>query len=208
MWPGCGPTPPWAGWTILSLAPGWICPPRRLAALIFHELAHAKLFVKGDTAFNEGFASAVEREGVARWLAAQGQPQEMALYETESRRAKELVALVGRQRQRLEALYAGSDSEQVKATAKAGIIKDLRADYAELKKSWGGYAGYDVWMAGPLNNAQLASLAIYEDLTPAFTRLLADLDGDLPAFYERCAKIGELPSQQARHQALAQTERP
>ena len=34
-----------------------------LAALLFHELAHKVVFIKGDTAFNEGFATAVELIG-------------------------------------------------------------------------------------------------------------------------------------------------
>ena len=41
----------------------------QLAGLVFHELAHQVVFVGGDTTFNESFATAVEREGVRRWLA-------------------------------------------------------------------------------------------------------------------------------------------
>ena len=44
----------------------------RLAGLIFHELAHQKLYVAGDTAFNESFATAVELAGVEAWLAQRG----------------------------------------------------------------------------------------------------------------------------------------
>lgn len=36
----------------------------QLASLIFHELAHQQVYVKGDTDFNESFATAVEREGL------------------------------------------------------------------------------------------------------------------------------------------------
>src|SRR6185503_6251921 len=38
-----------------------------LAELLFHELAHQKLFIAGDTDFNEAFATAVAEEGVERW---------------------------------------------------------------------------------------------------------------------------------------------
>ena len=38
-----------------------------LARLVFHELAHQVLYVADDTAFNESFATAVERLGWARW---------------------------------------------------------------------------------------------------------------------------------------------
>jgi predicted aminopeptidase len=43
-------------------------PEVQLAAVIFHELAHQRLFVAGDADFNEAFATAVEQAGVRRWL--------------------------------------------------------------------------------------------------------------------------------------------
>ena len=34
---------------------------------IFHELAHQQFYVKNDTAFNESFATFVQREGLKQW---------------------------------------------------------------------------------------------------------------------------------------------
>ncbi len=47
-------------------------PNAEIARLMFHELAHQTVYVKGDSTFNESFAVTVEREGVDRWLAAHG----------------------------------------------------------------------------------------------------------------------------------------
>ena len=62
------------GWfddPVLSSFVRW--PETEVARLIFHELAHQLLYVKGDSVFNESFATAVEEAGLARWLArAQG----------------------------------------------------------------------------------------------------------------------------------------
>ena len=41
-----------------------------LAGLIFHEFAHQRLYVKGDSGFNEAFASVVGEIGMERWLAS------------------------------------------------------------------------------------------------------------------------------------------
>jgi predicted aminopeptidase len=41
-----------------------------LASLVFHELAHQRVYVNDDTAFNEAFAVAVETTGVKKWLRA------------------------------------------------------------------------------------------------------------------------------------------
>ena len=38
-------------------------------SLVFHELAHQVIYVRGDTAFNESFATFVASEGLRRWRA-------------------------------------------------------------------------------------------------------------------------------------------
>ncbi|MDP2119767.1 MAG: aminopeptidase [Hoeflea sp.] len=53
----------------------------QLAALIFHELAHQRVYVKDDSAFNEGFAVAVEVSGVRKWLRAAGDAEGLRLLE-------------------------------------------------------------------------------------------------------------------------------
>ena len=53
-------------------------PDVQLARLMFHELAHQRVYVKDDTTFNESFAVAVEEEGVRRWLEAEGRGGELA----------------------------------------------------------------------------------------------------------------------------------
>ena len=42
----------------------------QLAAYLFHELAHQRLYVKDDGLFNEGYASFVEEAGLKLWLEA------------------------------------------------------------------------------------------------------------------------------------------
>ena len=39
-----------------------------LARMVFHELSHQVVYVNDDTMFNESYATAVERLGVAQWL--------------------------------------------------------------------------------------------------------------------------------------------
>ncbi|MDE2456588.1 MAG: aminopeptidase, partial [Burkholderiales bacterium] len=64
----------WSNWLggdpLLNTFIDW--PDGELARLIFHELAHQVVYVKGDSTFNESFAVSVEQEGVKRWLAAHG----------------------------------------------------------------------------------------------------------------------------------------
>ena len=74
-----------------------------LAATIFHELAHQKLYVKDDTEFNESFATFVQREGLRQWYAFTGMaPADDA----EQERSDQFDGLVLAARDRLQALYA------------------------------------------------------------------------------------------------------
>lgn len=183
-------------------------PEARLAGLIFHELAHQRLYVKGDTAFNEAFASAVELEGVRRWLAAEGDAEQRAEDARYRQRQTAFVSLVTAARDRLSALYDSASTDAEKRRQKKQIIAALRADYAALKAGpWAGYSGYDAWFDGELNNPQLSAVTTYRDGVPAFQALLAQQGGDLAAFYVAAEALGELPrdQRQARLQALSAT---
>jgi len=177
-------------------------PEAELARLIFHELAHQELYVKGDTTFNESFATTVEREGVRRWLdAGERRTHDTKLrdeWEVFDARRQQFLALLKRHRAKLEALYASPVPDEAKRAGKQAIFAGLRHDYEALKRSWGGFAGYDRFFAQPLTNAHLASIATYTDLVPAFRALLEREAGDLPAFYAAARRIGDLPKEERR----------
>ena len=177
-----------------------------LARLIFHELAHQQVYLKGDTTFNESYATVVEREGLRRWLevrlAAGADP---ALRERWSRRAThraDFLGLLRRYRARLEALFASPIEDAAKLAGREQLFEALRADYADLREAWGGFAGYDRWFAQRLTTAHLASIAAYDDLTPAFERLLGVQGGDMRAFHRAALRLSRLPAAE-RADALA-----
>ncbi len=172
-----------------------------LAGLMFHELAHQKIYVSGDSAFNESFATAVELEGARRWLIQNGTPQQLADYLAAKQRQTQFVALIQRTRARLAALYATDETDAHKRTAKARIFSELRADYA--RQSADGKLGDDYrrWFERDLNNARLVPIGVYHEHVTAFQALLAQESGDWAAFYRRVQQLAELPKEQ-RHAHL------
>ncbi|MNF80472.1 hypothetical protein D3C84_627170 [compost metagenome] len=171
----------------------------RLAALIFHELAHQRLYVPGDTAFNESFASFVEREGLRQWRASRGLGP---LDEQAAERRDALTRLVLDTRERLETLYARDLPAERMRQAKAAEFERLRRDYREIRdRQWAGSSAYDAWMEGPLNNAKLLPFGLYDQWVPAFARLFHEAGGSWPAFYGRARELGWL-SLAERTQAL------
>ncbi len=163
-----------------------------LAGLIFHELAHQKVYVKNDSAFNESFAKTVEMEGVTRWLKANGQPERIRSYLEGKQRNNQFIDLVMDYRNRLRELYARPLDADHKRREKAAMFQELRTSYAALKASWGGYQGYDRWFA-ELNNAKIASINTYHTYVPAFRALLRQSGGNLAIFYQEVEKLGRLP---------------
>lgn len=171
----------------------------RLAAVVFHELAHQQLYVADDTAFNESFASFVEHEGLRQWRAARGLAPVAADDERQRRQFTELILA---SRARLEALYASAASDEYKHTAKAAEFGRLRAEYRTLRDDqWGGDGRYDAWVNAPLNNARLLPFGLYDQWVEAFGALFKQVAGDWPTFYQRVAELGALQAAE-RTQAL------
>ncbi|RKZ83169.1 MAG: aminopeptidase [Candidatus Parabeggiatoa sp. nov. 1] len=195
------------GWfddPVLNTMLGWAQP--QIAGLIFHELAHQQLYIKDDTAFNEAFAMTVEYVGVERWLAQFGIPEDIVRYQQSRLRQAEFVKLVLAARNRLQQIYLQNLPQKKMPAAKTAAFDTLQAQYRQLKNRWNGFAGYDGWFAKDLNNAKLLSVVTYQDYVPAFRALLDQLGGDLPAFYQAVAQLGELPIKE-RHVQLRERGR-
>jgi predicted aminopeptidase len=173
-------------------------PEGELARLIFHELSHQVAYAKGDTVFNESFATAVERIGGARWLAQRAPPQAREEYERFDGRRREFRALTQKYRERFEALYKGPESDAHKRAEKAALMAQMRSEYETLKMTaWGGFSGYDGWFARA-NNAAFGVLAAYNELVPAFEALFEREGRDLKRFYAEVKRLAALPKDQRR----------
>lgn len=186
-----------------------------LAEIIFHELGHKRVFCRGDTDFNEAYATTVGQEGARRWLRASGRTNLLEQYATDIGRDNQFVHLVLNTRLELEKIYGDTLDEDGKVQAakvpplppaqlqaeKDRMLADLRDRYEELKKSWGGYTGYDGWFSHHLNNAQLNTIANYYDYLPSFQHLLALNGGDMEKFYKEVERLSKLPKEE-RHQRL------
>jgi predicted aminopeptidase len=193
----------WTNWLggdpLLSTFINW--PEAEVARLMFHELAHQVAYAADDTAFNESFAVAVERIGGTRWLAQEGDSQALREFEAVQLRRDEFRSLTLKTRTALAALYAAALSDDDKRRRKAELFDAMRTDYARLKtEHWGGFAGYDSFIARA-NNAALAVQGAYNDLAPDFERLFQRKGGDFDAFYAEVKRLAALPKAE-RHATL------
>lgn len=172
-------------------------------ALVFHELAHQRVYIAGDTQFSESFATLVEQEGMLRWLEARGEEQLVCRYVTSLQREAQVQALLAGTRDRLRRIYAGPGDEAARRAAKAREFAALRAAYAGLRASWSGPPDFDGWFNGTLDNASLGAAAAYDGLVGTLRVILESEGGDLPAFYRRIERLARLDRAE-RTAALAQ----
>lgn len=160
-----------------------------LVGTIFHELAHQKLYVKGDTAFNESFATFVQREGLRQWHTANDLPPPDP---SQTRRRREFTQLVLATRKQLETIYAGTASDTEKRERKQAAFAELRQRYRHLRDTrWHGHGDYDQWISAPLNNAKLLPFGLYDQHVDAFARLFKRCGNNWRTFYHRARAIGE-----------------
>ncbi|MFZ3283256.1 aminopeptidase [Pseudomonas sp.] len=194
----------WFNDPILNSMMGW--GDERLATLIFHELAHQRVYVKDDTEFNESFATFVEQEGTRQWRAFRGLPAD-----TDSRlkQRDQFIELVLETRSRLEKLYAQPLPAEQMRERKAAEFERFRRDYRLMKDSqWAGDKRYDAWVNAPLNNARLLPFGLYDQWVPAFAALFKQVGGDWLRFYAEVERLGGLPvtERKAALKALADDE--
>ena len=165
-----------------------------LAELIFHELTHAKVFIPGDTDFNEAFATANAEDGVRRWLRSKGDLRGLREYENNLNKSRQAIHLMLRTREKLKVTYAGNDpSVEAERLAKQRVFDGMLKEAAAISphsrihinhapKSW--------------NNARINTVATYYTMVPGFERLLKEKGGDLEAFHHEVASMRKLNNEQ------------
>lgn len=175
-----------------------------IAALLFHELAHQKLYFKGDSELSEAFASVIEEHGTRCWLDAHGDVAGFAAYVDRLAQRSAFAELVVAGRERLADVYAAPTSEAEMRLAKERAFAGLRAEYAAAKEAGRLSDLYDPWFAQSLNNAVLASVATYRLWVPALRWRLETVG--LAQFYADLAALKEL-DESARDAQLAEWDR-
>lgn len=182
-------------------------PAAEVARLLFHELAHQVVYVPGDSAFNESFATAVERLGVQRWLALQATPQERAAHARFEQRRQAWRDLLRRTRAELQALYARDAPVAHQQADKRRILDDFQRRYQALRATWDPPPADDAWVR-QANNALFALDATYEAYVPAFMALFEREGGDFARFYRAVGEWARLPAGERRRRLEAMATLP
>ncbi len=175
-----------------------------LVNLLTHELAHKQVFIKGDTVFNESFATAVANRGIQLWFEKEsdGESPSLKRFMHKREQKQEIVKLLMFYRDKVQAVYQDSAlSADEKRAGKKAVLSDLNEAYLSRQKQAGWNDGYDSWIS-TMNNAKLATVANYQRFVPAFDQLLIQNKFDIDAFYQEVSEISALPEKKREERLL------
>jgi len=171
-----------------------------LAELLFHELAHVRVYLPGDTAFNESYATFVGREGARRWLAGRDMNDHRQRWESRTQLRQGFVDFVLQWRSKMAERYQALREDGAGVTALDAARDEL---WSGMREAWLGQrppaaAPYDGFFLAEPSNARLNTVADYHGQLPAFAALFAAVGEDFDTFH---AEVEALAQMSAEHRA-------
>lgn len=161
----------------------------RLAATLFHELAHQVVYVPGETAFNESYGKFVELEGLRQWRLARGLPEQLP---ADIAFEEVFIQRLLQARSELATLYQGPQTEAAKRSGKVVVFARLKTDIVQWVAAQQASPDYVRFFAQPMNNARLLPFGLYHQWRPAFVTLFAQQGGDWVRFHAAVRALAKL----------------
>ena len=154
------------------------------AEYIFHELAHQKLYIKNDTAFNEAFATAVGQIGVEKWLISKGMDKSLNNYLEANKNKLEIYQIIDSLKKQLQEIYESSSGNEHKLALKNMALDKYRETMTKQLITWNKLQQYRSWLLDDMNNAKLNAFSTYRELVPLFLDLYQRCNQEMVRFYQ------------------------
>jgi predicted aminopeptidase len=155
----------------------------KLLALIFHELAHQKLYIADDPTLNESYAVAVSQIGLRLWFEAQGNSADIRRINLQLEQKNDFIKNVQKVRKKLADLYASPIDKIQMQKQKEIIFQEAGKKHANTWPKG--------WFLQGLNNAKLNSANTYSRLVPQFMAIFKKEGRDIAKFHKTIEKISK-----------------
>jgi len=157
-----------------------------LAETLFHELTHRTYYLKGDTMFNESFATAFAQKSVQLWLKEKGEEKRLEQYRQELKRRDEFRSLLQETKNGLSLIYknVNNDSEAILQKRKQDSIQSFKVTCIAFRKKWNSPESLKSWIDEEVNNAKIAASSVYLLKVPYFNRLWYQANEDPDVYLE------------------------
>ena len=171
----------------------------QLTATLIHEMAHQVVYVSGDTAFNESFATFVETAGTLAFLEQNQHYDEMKQFLQAKADQQIFREWIADTIASLEEVYASAEDSTTKMSRKKQILEKLKLRY-QYERGRFQQLSFDQWFSQDLNNAHLLGVQRYHNLVPAFETLFIEQKKDWDSFYESVQQLADRPSAERNFQ--------
>lgn len=157
--------------------------PPVLANTIIHELTHGTVFLKGESSFNEGFATFIGNQGGIGFMRERYGPDsaEARYAEGMVRDERKFTAFLQGLGAELRALYGSSRPLEEKLSAREKVFAEAQAQFALIPFETDHYAWFG---KATLNNAFLMTLLTYQSNADRFEQVYDRLGRDLKAMVQ------------------------
>ena len=157
-----------------------------LAETLFHELTHRTYYLKGDTMFNESFATAFAQKSVQLWLKEKGEEKRLDKYRKKLKRRDEFRSLLQETKNELNLIYknTNNDSAAILQKRKQDLIQSFKATCITLRKKWNKPKSLESWIDEEVNNAKIAASSVYLLKVPYFNQLWEQANQDPKTYLE------------------------
>lgn len=166
------------------------------AGIILHEMSHEKLLIKNESNFNESFAVFVGQTGRYLWTKKHYGVEAAKRFIEQERRSAEFSSLVTATWRELDTLYSQNLAPEKTRVLKRQVFEKMKERYSVLKTKWGGYSGFDEWVAKPMNNARIAGENEYGNFVPVFRKLFEFSGRNFQYFYQKTEALAKLSPQE------------
>jgi len=195
------------GWfddPLLSTFIDW--PDEALAGLLLHELAHGRVYARGDTEFNESYASFVEEEALEQWLRSRVDSGVLAAWQGRRAAAERFAHFMLTWRRVLEELYAKPVPTFARRMLKAEVLRQVKECYQAHRGELGA-GSRDREFDGDFNNADFMPWMAYREWVQAFRTLYHSVDSDWQRFHAAVADLAAVDGTSRREALVALRER-
>ncbi len=157
-----------------------------LAETLFHELTHRTYYLKGDTMFNESFATAFAQKSVQLWLKEKGEEKRLENYRQKLKRRDEFRSLLQETKNELNLIYknTNNDSAVILQKRKQDLMQSFKATCIDLRKKWNKPKSLESWIDEEVNNAKIAASFVYLLKVPYFNQLWEQANQDPKTYLE------------------------
>jgi predicted aminopeptidase len=159
-------------------------PVHRLADLLIHELVHATVYIKSDSAFNESLAEFIGTEGARLYIEQYygADSDEYRAIDAGQADNKAFVTFLQSLIRDLDMVYKSELSYDGKLARKAEVIAAAQADFAARYDELFEHDNYRGFAEMEINNAYLDLYRLYNEGDRYFEELYEKMGRDLPAF--------------------------